>query len=126
MHLPPVVTLERLGRTRDQIHGALQEGVSVAELAQQAGMSPSYFLRAFREVFGDTPHAYLLELRLERTPSAGAGKLDHRSLLRERLLECRFVLRAVARGFGVSPKYRRQRVRCLVQAPELWPAIWAA
>src|SRR6187399_392481 len=44
-----------------------RDGVSLADLARQAGMSPSYFLRAFRELYGVTPRAYLIGLRREQS-----------------------------------------------------------
>ena len=35
------------------------------ELAEQVSLSVSYFYRAFKETFGETPHAYMTRLRLE-------------------------------------------------------------
>ena len=35
-------------------------------LAREAGLSPAYFTREFRQVFGEPPHQYLLTRRLER------------------------------------------------------------
>ncbi len=38
----------------------------MADLARAAGLSPAYFSREFRRVFGESPHQYLLTRRLER------------------------------------------------------------
>ncbi|MBB2969922.1 AraC family transcriptional regulator [Mesorhizobium sp. RMAD-H1] len=38
--------------------------ISIAEMAAQVGISPGHFLTSFRESFGQTPHQYLLMLRL--------------------------------------------------------------
>jgi len=38
--------------------------ISIAEMAAQVGISPGHFLTSFRESFGQTPHQYLLTLRL--------------------------------------------------------------
>jgi AraC-like DNA-binding protein len=38
---------------------------SLAELAAEAGMAPSYFHRQFRAAFGVTPHGHLLRRRME-------------------------------------------------------------
>ncbi|WP_158259789.1 AraC family transcriptional regulator [Phyllobacterium phragmitis] len=38
--------------------------ISIAEMAAQVGISPGHFLTSFRESFGQTPHQYLLALRL--------------------------------------------------------------
>jgi AraC family transcriptional regulator len=43
----------------------LERPVRIDELAGQVPLSVSHFCRAFKETFGDTPHAYLLRLRLE-------------------------------------------------------------
>ena len=43
----------------------LERPVRVGELAEQVPLSVSHFCRAFKETFGDTPHAYLIRLRLE-------------------------------------------------------------
>lgn len=43
----------------------LGEAIGVGDLAVQAGLSVSQFQREFRRVFGMTPGAYLLEVRLQ-------------------------------------------------------------
>lgn len=125
MQLPRPVTLKRLVRARDQLHASLHEGVSLAELAKQAHMSPSYFLRAFRQVFGETPHAYLINLRLEhsRRVLARGGSITE-ACFESGYSSVGSYSALFARRFGLSPKRWQQRVRCLVQAPELWPAVW--
>jgi AraC-like DNA-binding protein len=40
------------------------ESCSLAELAEQAGMSPFHFLRVYRRVTGQTPHRHVLTTRL--------------------------------------------------------------
>ena len=55
-----------LKRVVDLIESALDEDLSLATLAAEAGMSPFYFARAFRQHFGEAPHQYLLRKRIER------------------------------------------------------------
>lgn len=43
---------------------AYQRKLSIEELAEAAGMSPSYFTRQFKKHFGTTPHRYLRSVRL--------------------------------------------------------------
>jgi PAS domain S-box-containing protein len=43
---------------------AYQRRLSIEELAEAAGMSPSYFNRQFKKHFGTTPHRYLRSVRL--------------------------------------------------------------
>jgi AraC family transcriptional regulator len=46
------------------MEGNLGHSLTVAEIAAVAGLAPNYFLRAFREEMGTTPHQYLLALRV--------------------------------------------------------------
>lgn len=46
--------------------GASAAELSIAELAREAALSPSYFRRAFAETTGVSPHAYVLRRRLAR------------------------------------------------------------
>jgi AraC family transcriptional regulator len=45
----------------------LNHAVSVDELASIARVSRSHFSRGFRVSFGESPHSYLLRLRIERS-----------------------------------------------------------
>jgi transcriptional regulator GlxA family with amidase domain len=45
----------------------LDRAISVADLASLAGSSRSHFTRGFRVSFGESPHSYLLRLRIERS-----------------------------------------------------------
>jgi len=51
---------------RDFIHDNLQESVSLETVAQAAALSPYHFLRSFKQLYGQTPHAYLTAQRLKR------------------------------------------------------------
>jgi len=55
-----------LVEARDYLHDHLVRDVSLAELAQIAGLSKFHLLRVFRERFGLTPHAYQLQQRILR------------------------------------------------------------
>jgi AraC family transcriptional regulator len=56
----------RLRRVIDYIHDALGNEISLGELADLAGLSPNYFLGAFKRATGKTPHRYLTEERVSR------------------------------------------------------------
>ena len=43
----------------------LEHSIRMNELAREVRLSVSHFCRAFKKSFGETPHAYLLRLRLE-------------------------------------------------------------
>ena len=63
----------RLYRARDYLHASLDHEVTVTHLAQVACMSPYHFLRSFKQLFKQTPHAYLRRLRLAKAQSLLAG-----------------------------------------------------
>jgi AraC family transcriptional regulator len=48
------------------LHENLTRKISVADLAAVCRLSPGHFMRAFTKTFGQSPHQYLLNLRLSR------------------------------------------------------------
>ncbi len=56
----------RLYHARDYAVALLHEPLTLDELARVAVMSPTHFLRVFRQAFGQTPHQFLTERRIER------------------------------------------------------------
>jgi AraC-like DNA-binding protein len=53
-------------RAKDLADARYAEPLGVEDMARAAGLSRAHFSRAFRQVFGIAPHAYLLTRRLER------------------------------------------------------------
>jgi AraC-like DNA-binding protein len=43
----------------------ISDPISVPDMARQAHLSPSRFAAVFREHFGESPHAYLLQMRID-------------------------------------------------------------
>src|SRR4051812_31522367 len=54
-------------RARDLADARYTEPLGVDDLARAAGLSRAHFSREFRRAFGESPHAYLLTRRLERS-----------------------------------------------------------
>jgi AraC family transcriptional regulator len=50
----------------EYIQEHLDQQLTLTELSQLAGISPSHFARSFKEVTGVTPHQYVLNARVER------------------------------------------------------------
>lgn len=50
---------------QDYIKANIDEQLSVERLALVAGLSPSHFLRAFKQTAGQAPHQYVLAARIE-------------------------------------------------------------
>jgi AraC-like DNA-binding protein len=53
-------------RAKDLADARYFEPLGVDDMARAAGLSRAHFIRQFRRVFGESPHAYLLTRRLER------------------------------------------------------------
>jgi AraC family transcriptional regulator len=69
----------RLRRVIEYLHGSFGEEISLEQLARVAGLSPNYFLHAFKQTTGQTPHRYLTELRVAKARELLAD--PHRSIV---------------------------------------------
>ncbi len=56
-------------RVRDYLDANFAEDVGLKELAEEAGLSRHYLIRAFRKHVGLTPHAYLTDRRVNAARS---------------------------------------------------------
>ena len=56
----------QLRRARDFINANLAHDPSIAEVANECGLSASYFCRAFKQATGVPPHQWLIKQRVER------------------------------------------------------------
>lgn len=59
----------KLRRVLALIADSYESDLSLAELAQEAGMSTFHFAREFKRTTGTTPHQYLINFRVERAKS---------------------------------------------------------
>ncbi|MFF2378977.1 helix-turn-helix domain-containing protein [Streptomyces sp. NPDC058108] len=100
----------QLSAVRDLMHDRIADPLPVADLAFAASLSPSQFTRRFRASTGQTPHQYLLRLRLERacrmlrTGSAPIGRVA---------VDCGFshqehLTRVMRARLGVTPAVLRR------------------
>jgi AraC family transcriptional regulator len=107
------LTFEQDRAVRGYVHDHLAETVSLDHLAAVAGLSRFHFVRKFRATFGTTPHAFVLQQRVERartmlertrTPlpdiAASCGFADQPHLTRE-----------FKKRIGVTPGRYRSRQR---------------
>jgi len=56
----------RVSVARDFIDSNFDQTLGLDVIAAQACMSPHHFLRSFKQVVGQTPHQYLMDLRLSK------------------------------------------------------------
>ena len=96
-------------RARDYLHAHSAEDISLAALAEAAGMDRFRLTRAFRSAFGLPPHAYLVQWRL----------VQARRLLRQGLAPASVAAtvgfadqshlgRWFRRAFGLTPAHYRR------------------
>lgn len=95
-------------------------GVTVAELAQLAGLSRGHFMRAFKQSTGTTVHGYVEEARLDRAKSLlTAGRIPIKQIAAELGFAdpSSFTL-AFRRRTGCSPgRYRAARLTSAIEGP---------
>jgi len=101
----------RVSLARDYLHAHLSSPVSLAEVATFCCLSPFHLLRVFQSAFGQTPHQYLNQCRIERARFL----LSNTELpVTTICLECGFsslgsFSALFHRRCGMSPKKWRQR-----------------
>ncbi len=94
---------------RDKIDGA----ISIADIADACNLSRSYFIHAFRETTGQTPHQWLIAQRLER---AQALLMDFQRPLADVAASCGFsdqshFTRVFSQYMGAPPGTWRRKMR---------------
>ena len=60
-------------RVREYIDTNIEQRISIEALAKVANLSVCYFVRAFKQSVGVTPHDYLIRQRVERTMALLSG-----------------------------------------------------
>jgi AraC family transcriptional regulator len=100
----------QLRRVLERMQADLSANLNLATLAAESGYSRAHFLRTFRAATGQTPHHYLMELRLSKAQAL----ISHRSMpLIDIAAACGFsshahLTTAFRSRFGLSPSaYRR-------------------
>jgi AraC-like DNA-binding protein len=57
---------KRIHLARDYLHANLRSRISLGDTARAACLSPFYLLRVFQAAFGQSPHDYLSQCRMDR------------------------------------------------------------
>jgi AraC family transcriptional regulator len=109
---PKALTPKVISRLRDYVMQNISERILVADLAKLAGLSPNHFAASFAEQTAQSPHKFVLALRVEHA----ATLLTQSELsLAHIAIDCGFANQqhmnnAVRRHLGTTPgQYRAQR-----------------
>jgi len=98
--------------------------LTIEDVAREASMSPFHFIRQFSALFGDTPHQYRIQARLDRAKHLLALG-DHS--VTDVCMEVGFSSLGsfsdlFARRVGLPPSTYRRRVRSMIVVPGTLPA----
>lgn len=69
-------TFRLLSVNREWLAANLDRRLSLAEAASHAGFSPFHYQRLFVRAFGESPHAFLTRLRMERAKDIQRSSTD--------------------------------------------------
>lgn len=110
-HADSKITEQKIGRehasvarARDYFRANSCKNITLEELADIAFLSPFHLLRVFREETGITPHAYQMQIRIERA----------KHLLRD---DFSITQTALATGFFDQAHFSKQFKRCVGISP---------
>jgi len=56
----------RLRRVKEFVHAKMEDELRLRDLAQSVGLSSAHFSEMFRKLMGETPHQFVLRVRVER------------------------------------------------------------
>jgi len=101
---PHAEPLQQLSRAADYIAEHCTEALRLEDICQAAELSPSYLIRTFRQHYGMTPHAYLLNRRIQRSQHWLRQGLDLAEI-------------ALAAGFADQAHFQRTFKRQLAATP---------
>jgi len=95
-------------RAREIMHARLATRLSIADVARECRLTPSYFAKAFRRMTGMSPHQYLTDLRVR----------EAKGLLLSSTLPLADI--AIICGFGDQSYFTRVFSRSVGTSPGAW------
>jgi len=100
---------KQIAKVREYVRSRYNDDISLGQLATVGGLSPYYLIRCFRKAFGLPPHAYQLQVRLQR---ARADLKSDASLaeiaIKHGFCDQSHFYRHFKRTFGITPGQYRQ------------------
>jgi AraC family transcriptional regulator len=99
-------------RAIHRLRDAVDENISLSELASEVGLSPYHFARAFKKSVGMAPHQYQIHLRMQLAQSLLASSPLMIGEIAQKVgyNDLSYFTRLFRRRFGVTPRaYRNDR-----------------
>ena len=116
-------TFARLCRARDRLREVHDSPLTIDAVAREAAMSPFQFIRQFHALFGETPHQFRIQARLDRARLLLATG-DHsvtRVCMDVGFSSLGSFSDLFARRVGMPPSAYRRRARTMVAVPGAVP-----
>ncbi len=116
----------RICRSRDFLAACAYQPVLLEQAAREAYLSKFHFLRLFQDIFGETPHDFVMRLRMEEARRLLAGSdLSVTEICSEVGYESlgSFSVR-FRQATGYSPSEFRRKTRSMVTVPSLPLSLW--
>lgn len=108
-------------RAREALHDHMERDIGLDELAGMAGTDRFRLHRQFREAFGRSPHAYLVQLRLKRAKALlAAGRAPADVAAQVGFADQSHLGRWFRRAYGTSPAAYR---KICTNIPDMDPAV---
>ena len=113
-------------RAKDLADARYFDPLTIDDLAREAGFSRAHFIRAFKQVFGEAPHSYLLTRRLER--AAALLRDTDRSVaeicVSVGLSSVGSFTSCFTRTYGVSPMAYREKFPPAASRAQIPSCVW--
>jgi AraC-like DNA-binding protein len=100
--------LWRMRKTCEFIDANLSSTLRISDLASNANLSHAHFVRAFRRSFGESPHAYIVRMRVQRAQTMMLASV---APLQQIALDC---------GLSDQSHFSRLFTRLVGEAPGAW------
>lgn len=101
----------RASRLVERFHDCYDENPSLSQLAEELGCTAHHLIRTFKQSVGLSPHAYLVQLRLEKAKELiGRGHAIVDIALAAGFVDQSHLTRHFKRKFGIPPGLYRQQI----------------
>lgn len=113
----------RLCRARDRLRELHDRRLTIDDVAREAAMSPFHFIRRFNALFGDTPHQFRIQARIDHAKHllAAGGHSVTDVCMEVGFSSLGSFSDLFTRRVGTPPSAYRRQVRSMVTVPGTVP-----